>query len=892
MNRKAFFAALVLLTGLMPKAWAYDFSAIAPSGQTLYYSITSTGVTVTCPGNNDWYGFTEPTGSLVIPASVIHSGTTYTVESIDYMAFRWCSNLTSVTIPNTVVSIGGFSFMFSGITSLTIPPSVTTIGERAFDECTALTSVAFNADSCISVVQPFGASGSSTITSFTFGSNVKVIPYYLCKNLTGLTSVSIPCQTVGGEAFMNCTGLTSVTLSNSVTNIYVNAFKNCSNLASITIPASVNFIGSYAFQNCTGLTSIAFNADSCTAGLMIFNGCTNIANITFGNNVRAIPDEFCRGWSSLTSVTLPDSLNTIGGSCFYECTNLTSISIPANVTSIGGHAFYGCTNLTATHYLGTLQQWIGITFGTKEANPIYYSQNFYLGDSLLSQAIIPEGVTNIPAFAFVGDTCLDYISIPSTVTSIGNYAFNGSGPSRYRFYPATPPTLGGYFSLSSTYNTVLIVPWLSLDNYKTATYYTSLASHIGTDSCMLSVNVTNNTIGGTVALLGSPTLTHLYPLFDTASIIITAADHYSLQVESTGCTELGWEDNTYRVYLNWSNAYPSVQVDFIPDTHHISAVANYAGCGTVTGTNDYAYGTTVQVSATAASGYYFVRWADGSTANPATFTCTGDTTVVAIFSPIVTPELCMVSVENDRNVLLWDREELPIVSYTVYREGTTNGHYDAVATIPYAEAGQWTDTASRPINRSYRYRLTATDTCGNESQSGGIHKTMHLTISQGVSGTWNLVWTPYEGADYSTYVIYRGTSASDISQIDIMPSAGNTTYSDPDAPTGEVYYQVGVMMANSCGTPNAMGSTKASTISRSNIASSSNPGGTEGIDDIAQNGIRVWSANGSIHTEGAEGETVHVFDMIGRQVATHNLPAGVYMVKIGHCPARKVLVVR
>ena len=107
------------------------------------------------------------------------------------------------------------------------------------------------------------------------------------------------------------------------------------------------------------------------------------------------------------------------------------------------------------------------------------------------------------------------------------------------------------------------------------------------------------------------------------------------------------------------------------------------------------------------------------------------------------------------------------------------------------------DTASRPATRSYRYHLTATDTCGNESDHGETHKTMHLTISQGIGTTWNLVWTEYEGADYTTYVIYRGTDASNMQQIDIMPSGGNTTYSDVNAPEGYVYYQVGVMISSS-----------------------------------------------------------------------------------------------
>lgn len=93
--------------------------------------------------------------------------------------------------------------------------------------------------------------------------------------------------------------------------------------------------------------------------------------------------------------------------------------------------------------------------------------------------------------------------------------------------------------------------------------------------------------------------------------------------------------------------------------------------------------------------------------------------------------------------------------------------------------------------------------------------------------------TIYEGADYSTYIIYRGTSQDSLQQIDVMPAGGNTTYTDAEAPAGDVYYQVGVMMTTPC-TP-----TKAATISLSNIATNS----TVGIVDVESQGpdVRVWT---------------------------------------------------
>lgn len=509
-----------------------------------------------------------------------------------------------------------------------------------------------------------------------------------------------------------------------------------------------------------------------------------------------------------------------------------------------------------------------------------------------------------------------------------------------------------------------MVPWQSVDTYKTT--YSIFSNLICPDSSYLTVTL-NDPMLGTATIDGENRLEKIYQLFDTATIVVTPAEHYFAEVEAHECTIIDTIDaTTYRVSLNYATAYPTFEVRFIGERHLVGVGAN-GDYGTTTGTDAYKYGDTVTVEAFPAEGYYFVRWADGSTDNRATFICHGDTIVKAIFSPIVTPELCMVSVQNDRNVLLWNAEDLPIVSYTVYREGTVSGEYDAVATIPYAEAGAWTDDDSRPASRSYRYRLTATDTCGNESTVSGIHKTMHLTISQGVGGAWNLVWTPYEGAEYTTYIIYRGTSSEDLQQIDIMPSAGNTTYSDNGAPSGDIYYQIGVLMTTPCGDM-----AKSTTVSRSNIAHNDSgtnpeptlytvtvssfddeigsviPNGTssvengtsftvratanegyqfvawisdgtqvstanpytftvsedvtliatfeaevtQGIADIKEDNVAIRSHNGQIVVTGADDETVRVFDIIGRQVNNKSLPAGIYLVKVGNRPARKVVVTK
>ena len=179
---------------------------------------------------------------IVIPAT--HNE--LPVTTIRGEGFRG-SAILSVTIPNSITSIGGYAFAVClGLTSLTIPNSVTSIGESAFAGCSGLTSVSIS-------------NSITTIGSGTF------------LNCTRLTSITIPngVTSIGNYSFYNCTGLTSVTIPNSVTSIGESAFNSCSGLTSITIPNSVTYIGNYSFSNCTGLTSVTFRG---AAPIQIYYG--------------------------------------------------------------------------------------------------------------------------------------------------------------------------------------------------------------------------------------------------------------------------------------------------------------------------------------------------------------------------------------------------------------------------------------------------------------------------------------------------------------------------------------------------------------------------------------------------------------------------------------------
>lgn len=256
------------------------------------------------------------------------------------------------------------------------------------------------------------------------------------------------------------------------------------------------------------------------------------------------------------------------------------------------------------------------------------------------------------------------------------------------------------------------------------------------------------------------------------------------------------------------------------------------------------------------------------------------------FDPILytetPPALCMVTVQDGHNKLIWNKNE-EISTYNIFRESVVAGEYEQVASIPYDSVSVYVDTTSRPSARSYRYTINATTLMGHDFPLSPVHKTMHLSINK-VGGRWNLQWTPYEGAEYTTCIIYRGTTVNNLEQIDMMPADGNTLYTDENAPEGDVYYQVGVVMANDC----TLQETESSRISRSNIATNSS---INGISNISTDGISVYSDGARIVVNGTTDE-VWVFDMFGRSVRNEALPAGVYMIKIGNYPARKVVVIR
>ncbi|MBU0763352.1 MAG: PKD domain-containing protein [Bacteroidetes bacterium] len=175
-----------------------------------------------------------------------------------------------------------------------------------------------------------------------------------------------------------------------------------------------------------------------------------------------------------------------------------------------------------------------------------------------------------------------------------------------------------------------------------------------------------------------------------------------------------------------------------------------------------------------------------------------DSIPVTVVEPYNGQDICLVTVDQTtgKNLIVWEKiADMGIVSYNIYKETTISNDYVLIGSVDYTDETIFTDSSSNPSQQSDRYRISVIDTCGNESGLGDPHKTMHLTVSTGI-GVYNLIWENYEGFNFGSYIIYRGTTPSNLMPIGTIQS-NLTTYSDFQ-PQGLYYYQIAVVKDDTC----------------------------------------------------------------------------------------------
>ena len=313
------------------------------------------------------------TGDVVIPKQIIWEEKQYVINAIGEDAFANNTNITSVVMPDSIISIGANAFRsctnMKG--TVDIPDAVTEIGSGAF---------------------------------------------YFCGGISGEMVIPEGVTSIGANTFYKCTGLEGIVLPRNLTNIGARAFFGCTNLSSeLNLPATVTSIGEKAFSGCSKLHGeINLTQNLAELGAFAFENCSGLTgNVVISDHITSIGEATFKNCTGLTgTLTLPNGLSTIGKDAFFGCGFTGQLLIPGNVVNVEETAFYDCKGFTSL----TIQ-------GGAEERVIGYLA-FGGMDNLTGNLVIPEGVTEVgqSAFLFLKFTT---ISIPSTLKAdkIGSRAF-------------------------------------------------------------------------------------------------------------------------------------------------------------------------------------------------------------------------------------------------------------------------------------------------------------------------------------------------------------------------------------------------------------------------------------------------------------------------------------
>ena len=476
------FVLCMVLTWIPAQAFASEVDS-GSCGDDVRWVLDDTG-TLTISGTGDmernssympWDDYTDQILRVVIEPGVtgICSKAFYccsqmtavtipdTVDEIDYEAFAYCRNLSKVTLPSSIRNIAESSFYrCEKLTEITIPDRVTAIEEDAFAYCYVLTTVNIGKgvssihstafDYCYQLAEVVIAAENSHYSvdehGVLFNKERTVLISALISEISGIYEIPDGVAQINEDAFNNCDNLTAVIMPDSVTELGASAFAYCSALSTVTLSKSLSAINDYTFYSCESLSSVTIPEGVASIGDKAFGYCDDLTELNLPDNITAIGEYAFMRCENLTEAVIPAGVTAIADGVFYACESLTSVTIPDNVTAIGSEAFSNCTNLVS------LKLGKGVSEISKSAfsdcnrlssvvldqeNPHYFCDErgvfynkektelkFSMFSNLEGEYRIPTGVTVIGENAFSNCKALTAVTIPDTVTVISDNAFS------------------------------------------------------------------------------------------------------------------------------------------------------------------------------------------------------------------------------------------------------------------------------------------------------------------------------------------------------------------------------------------------------------------------------------------------------------------------------------
>ena len=702
----------------------------------------------------------------------------------------------------------------------------------------------------------YTASGNYSITYTNAAGCDSIVTLHLTINpipevaITGNTTI---CP--GGGTMLTATGADTYLWSNYSSNatIPVNMFgvysvtgttsAGCFNTASVTVlvatPPVITISGNTDL--CAGeSTTLTANGGST---YMWSNGSTDSAltvNAAGSWQVIGYDENGCNGMASVTVNVWQPTASNLYITSFDSC--YTWFGTPLCESGDYTHTLqtiHGCDSVITLHL--TLEDaitnefsatacdsytWNGITY-SQSGN---YIQNFTAANGNDSIVTLHLTITNTDHTDYTDVACESYTWNGETYTQSGNYTqtfTNSAGCDSVVTLHLTihQPTTSDTSAVACESFTWYGTTYTSSGSYHA--YLTNAASCDSVVTLHLTITNTDHTDytdiacesytwnGETYTVSGNytQTFTNSAGCDSIVTLHLTINQPTTGDTTATACESFTWEGVTYTQsgdYTSYkTNAagcdsvvtlHLTVMADFVPQVT-VSGTLTACGNETVTlsldGTyHDYLWSTgdTTASITVGTAGYYWVTIGDGNG-------CTTVSEPVHLgVSELVseTPALCMVGVVGNHNMVIWEELADPdVVGYQLYRENGQANVFEPLTFVPTGIVNAYEDNTADPSIRAYRYKITAVDTCGGETPMSEYHKTVHLTINQGLGNSYNLIWTPYEGFEFASYRLYRGTANNNLQLIQTMPST-LTSYTDNNPSGDALFYQIEVVMNGSC----------------------------------------------------------------------------------------------